>query len=250
MKRIAVIPARWGSTRLPGKALAHIAGRPMIQHVWERAQQAREVDEVWIATDDARIADVANAFGARVAMTAPSHPSGTDRVEEVARDTAADVVVNVQGDEPQLDPAQVDLVVSTLLTAADGEVADVATLAFPISSAEQLADPGLVKVVTDRRGRALYFSRAPIPYDRGSGGGLVAEHRGHVGIYAFRREALARFVRLPRGPLESLESLEQLRFLENGIPIAVGHTSHRTVGVDTPEDLERVRAEIGRAGER
>lgn len=250
VKRIAVIPARWGSTRLPGKALAPIDGRPMIQHVWSRASEARQVDEVWIATDDPRIAEAATAFGARVAMTASTHPSGTDRVEEAARATDADVVVNVQGDEPQLDPAQVDLVVSTLLGAGDGDGAEVATLAFPLSSADELADPNLVKVVTDRRGRALYFSRAPIPYDRGSGGAVTAQHRGHVGLYAFRREALARFVRLPRGPLESLESLEQLRFLENGIPIAVGHTSHRTVGVDTPEDLERVRAEIGRAGER
>lgn len=222
----------------------------MIQHVWSRAREARQVDEVWIATDDKRIAAVAEGFGARVAMTDPSHPSGTDRVEAAVRETDAEVVVNVQGDEPQLDPAQIDLVVSTLLDSRDGEPAEVATLSFPLTSSEELADPNLVKVVTDRRDRALYFSRAPIPYDRGSAGGVSERHRGHVGIYAFRREALARFVTLPRGPLESLESLEQLRFLENGIPIAVGRTSHRTVGVDTPEDLERVRAEIGRAGER
>lgn len=250
MKRIAVIPARWGSTRLPGKALAPIGGRPMIQHVWSRAREARQVDEVWIATDDERIAAAAEEFGARVAMTDPSHPSGTDRVEEAVRETDAEVVVNVQGDEPQLDPAQIDLVISTLLDARAGDPAEVATLSFPLTSSEELADPNLVKVVTDRRDRALYFSRAPIPYDRGTGGGVSERHRGHVGIYAFRREALMRFVTLPRGPLESLESLEQLRFLENGIPIAVGRTSHRTVGVDTPEDLERVRAEIGRAGER
>ena len=125
-----------------------------------------------------------------------------------------------------------------------------ATLRQSIIEERDFIDPNVVKVVTDRHGRALYFSRAPIPYDRGSSGGIGAEHRGHVGIYAFRREALSRFVRLPRGPLESLESLEQLRFLENGIPIAVAHTSHRTIGVDTPEDLARVRAEIGRAGER
>lgn len=222
----------------------------MIQHVWSRASEARQVDEVWIATDDARIAEAATAFGARVLMTASSHVTGTDRVEEAVRSSDAELIVNVQGDEPQLDPAQVDLVVSTLLGSPDGDPAEVATLSFPLTSSEELADPNLVKVVTDRRSRALYFSRAPIPYDRGSRGGVAAEHRGHVGIYAFRREALSRFVKLPRGPLESLEALEQLRFLENGIPIAVGHTSHRTVGVDTPEDLERVRAEIGRAGER
>lgn len=214
----------------------------MIEHVWQRARRAKEVDDVWIATDDERIAAVARGFGAHVAWTSPSHASGTDRVEEAARASDAEVIVNVQGDEPELDPAQVDQVVTTLLERRDGHELAVATLAFRLGSAEQLADPSVVKVVMDRAGRALYFSRAPIPYDRAGGGALGERHHGHVGIYAFRRAALARFVALSRGPLESLESLEQLRFLENGIAIGVGITSHRTIGVDTPEDLERVRA--------
>ncbi len=242
MKRLAVIPARWGASRLPGKALAEIAGRPMIEHVWRRVLQAEQIDEVWIATDDERIATAAQQFGAHVARTSAHHTSGTDRVEEAARSSDADVVVNVQGDEPQLDPSQVDQVVTTLLEPRDGPEVGVATLAFRLRSEEELADPSVVKVVTDRAGRALYFSRAPIPYDRANGGALGEGHLGHVGIYAFRRTVLERFVALERGPLEQLESLEQLRFLENGIAIGVGITSHRTIGVDTPRDLERVRA--------
>lgn len=242
MKRLAVIPARWGATRLPGKALAEIAGRPMIEHVWRRVSLAQQIDEVWIATDDERIATAARRFGAHVAWTSAHHASGTDRVEEAVRSSDADVIVNVQGDEPQLDPAQVDQVVATLLEPRDGADVGVATLAFRLRSEEELADPSVVKVVTDRAGRALYFSRAPIPYDRANGGALAEGHHGHVGIYAFQRAALVRFVSLARGPLEQLESLEQLRFLENGIAIGVGITSHRTIGVDTPRDLERVRA--------
>ncbi len=217
----------------------------MIQHVWERARQARSIDEVWIATDDERIASTARGFGAIVKMTSPDHASGTDRVEEAVRGSAAEIVVNVQGDEPALDPLELDRVIETLGAEDRAGAVEVATLAFPITDDALLADPNVVKVVTDRASRALYFSRAAIPFDRARGGSAGPLHRGHVGLYAFRRGALERFVGLPRGPLESLESLEQLRFLENGIAIGVGETSHRTIGVDTPEDLERVRAQIG-----
>ena len=245
MRVVAVIPARWAATRLPGKPLAEIAGRAMIQHVWERVARCRSVDQVLVATDDRRIEEAVLGFGGKVRMTSPEHRSGTDRVEEAVRGLDADLVVNVQGDEPLIDPEAIAQAIAVLLAADDS--VGVGTLAFPIASSVDLADPNLVKVVVDGRGRALYFSRAPIPFHRASAGGLARAglHRGHVGIYAFRRAVLERFVSLPPGVLEQAEGLEQLRLLEHGIGIAVGQTERRTVGVDTAEDLERVRTELG-----
>ncbi len=237
-RAVAVIPARWASTRFPGKPLAELAGEPMIAHVVRRAAEATTVEHVMVATDDERIAAAARAAGAEAVLTG-EHPSGTDRVAAALAGRAEwGIVVNVQGDEPLLAGANIDVVVAGLRS--DPGVA-IATLCRPLEP-ERAADPNAVKVVRDRRGRALYFSRAAIPHPRHTAhaAGLL---RLHLGIYGFRREALARFVALPPSPLECAESLEQLRALENGIPILVLDAPHPAYGVDTPEDLERV-AEI------
>lgn len=238
-----VIPARYSSTRLPGKVLLSLAGKPMIQWVYERARGSA-AREVVIATDDARIASVARAFGAAVAMTAATHASGTDRIAEVAMQRGwdeEDIVVNVQGDEPLMPPALIDQVASVL---HDAPSAGVATLASAIGSLEEFLNPNVVKVVTDVAGRALYFSRAPIPWNRDSAvGGLATqqrhdEARRHIGIYAYRVSALMRLSSLPAARLESLEKLEQLRALANGIEIRVADAV-RLPGpdVNTPEDV-------------
>jgi 3-deoxy-manno-octulosonate cytidylyltransferase (CMP-KDO synthetase) len=241
-----VIPARYGSVRLPGKALLPIAGKPMVQWVYERACAAGAV-EVLLATDDARIADAARAFGAAAVMTAAAHASGTDRIAEVARirgwphDAA---VVNVQGDEPLI-PAALIRQVAALLE--EPPAADIATLVTPISSAEELLDPNAVKVVCDAAGRALYFSRAPVPWNRGGAPQGIASQRDsggarrHVGIYAYRVAALARLAALPPGALERREQLEQLRALENGFTIRVADASEPPgPDVNTLADLTRV----------
>ncbi|MBF0143113.1 MAG: 3-deoxy-manno-octulosonate cytidylyltransferase [Magnetococcales bacterium] len=234
---LVVIPARYASTRLPGKALAEIAGKPMIRHVYERASQAR-VGRVLVATDDLRIARAVTAFGGEAVMTSPEHPSGTDRIAEAIGADFQGLVVNVQGDEPMLVPGMIDEVVAPLV--ADPGI-PMGTLAHLLTDAEEFQSRDVVKVVTDRRGFALYFSRAPIPCHRdgvaGEGGGPFR----HVGLYAYRADFLRRFSRLPPTPLEQAEKLEQLRALEHGYPIRVVTTSHRAVGVDTPEDLEKVR---------
>jgi 3-deoxy-manno-octulosonate cytidylyltransferase (CMP-KDO synthetase) len=248
-----VIPARFGSTRLPGKALIALAGKPMIQWVHERARTSRAA-EVLIATDDARIADAGRAFGAVVAMTAASHPSGTDRIAEVARAQqwgANDVVVNVQGDEPLMPPTLIDQVAGLLL---DNVGAGMATLASPLARLEDFLDPNVVKVVADAAGRALYFSRAPIPWTRdGAASGLASQRtftgaRRHIGIYAYRVSALLRLASLPPTPLEQTEKLEQLRALENGIEIRVADaTEVPGPDVNTSEDLDRVAARLRNA---
>jgi 3-deoxy-manno-octulosonate cytidylyltransferase (CMP-KDO synthetase) len=232
---VAVIPARWASTRFPGKILAKIAGEPMIAHVVRRVSEARDVDHVIVATDDERIAKVAAASGAEAVMTGEC-ASGTDRVAEaVAGRGDWDIVVNVQGDEPLLSGDNIDVLVDGLLM--DEDVA-MSTLCRPLD-AERIDDPNAVKVVRDARGRALYFSRSPIPYPkhREAASGLW---RLHLGIYGFRRDVLERFVALPPSKLEQAEGLEQLRALENGIPIQVLDAPHPAFGVDTPEDLRRV----------
>ena len=241
-----VIPARYASTRLPGKPLRLIDGRPMLQHVHERALRSG-ADEVWIATDDGRIESACRQFGARVLLTSPSHQSGTDRIAEVARHMGwpdDDIVVNVQGDEPQVPPAIIRQVAELLERSS---WAGIATLATPIESADEFLDPNVVKVVVTAEGRALYFSRAPIPCPReGAASGLTRQTRydsarRHLGLYAYRVKVLARLAALPPTPLEQIEKLEQLRALENDMGIVVA-TSIESPGrgVDTEADLEAV----------
>jgi 3-deoxy-manno-octulosonate cytidylyltransferase (CMP-KDO synthetase) len=226
---VAIIPARYQSSRLPGKPLADIAGRPMIEHVYRRAASASRIDGVIVATDDARIAEAVRGFGGAAWMTRSGHATGTDRLAEVAAELPCRLIVNVQGDEPLIDPAAIDAAIEPML--ADASL-DMSTIARPPADPSEFANPNVVKVVTTRSGRALYFSRAPIP-------GLV-----HLGLYVYRREVLLRLASLPRTPLEQAERLEQLRALEHGIAVFVAQTTHVSTGVDTPEDLERVRQHL------
>ena len=238
LRAVGLIPARYASTRFPGKVLAPIAGRPMIQHVVERARQAKLLDLVLVATDDARVRDAVAAFGGRAVMTSPDHASGTDRIAEVARGIDCGIVVNVQGDEPTLDPASIDGAVAPLL---DHPTVEMATLCTPLRDEAAARDPNTVKVVCDRRGFALYFSRACIPYYREAPAGPVL-WRKHIGLYAYRREVLLRLGALAPTALEVAERLEQLRALEHGIRIVVVETEHDAIGVDVPADIARVAA--------
>lgn len=242
---LGVIPARYASSRFPGKALAPLAGRPLIQHVYERASGARYLSQLVIATDDERIAAAARAFGAAVRMTRADHPSGTDRAAEVASADRAELVVNIQGDEPLIDPAAIDAAVLGLLEAPE---IPMGTLKKLIEDPAELGNPNVVKVVTDRAGNALYFSRSRIPYVRA--GAEEAPCYKHVGLYVYRREFLLAYPQLPVGPLERAEKLEQLRALENGYRIRVVETEYESRGVDTPEDLETVARLLEAAGGR
>lgn len=239
MKTVGIIPARYASTRFPGKPLAQLGGRPIIQHVHERVQQASSIDQAIIATDDERIAAAANAFGAAVVMTHADHPSGTDRCAEVAATLPADcIVVNIQGDEPFVSPEQIDLVVAPLLA----ESTEISTLAKRIQQQEALFNSNVVKVVVGSEGQALYFSRSTIPHLRDIPPEQWLEHGvflKHIGLYGFKRESLLELVALPRGRYERAESLEQLRWLEAGYSIKVLETTLETIGIDTPEDLEK-----------
>ncbi len=241
MSVLAVIPARFASTRLPGKPLVPLGGKPMIERVWERVRQAASLSGVLVATDDERIRDAVQAFGGQAVMTRSDHRSGTERIAEVAAARKdIDIFVNVQGDEPLIDPAAIDQAVAAI--ESDSEV-NVSTLAVPISSnPTDIMDPNVVKVVLDFDGNALYFSRAPIPWVRDRGGPVHAQHLKHLGLYAFRREALLEFATFPQGDLERIEQLEQLRWLENGYRIRVAETEHDSVSVDVPEDVKRVEA--------
>jgi 3-deoxy-manno-octulosonate cytidylyltransferase (CMP-KDO synthetase) len=253
---VAIIPARFASTRLPGKPLSDILGKPMIQHVYERASRARCIDRLLVATDDERVASAVAGFGGEVVMTSSHHASGTDRLAEVARTVLdASILVNVQGDEPLLDPEGIDAAVGAVTR--DPAVA-LATLSLPLSDPEEMMAPGVVKVVVDESGDALYFSRSPIPFVRSAKGGLVEAAREavasgiarkHVGLYVYRREALERFASLAPSPLEEAEGLEQLRALHHGMRIRVTPLRASTggVAVDTPQDLEKVRALMGAA---
>lgn len=235
MRIAAVIPARFGATRLPGKPLVEIAGRPLIQWVFEGCRAARRVDQVLVATDDARIARTCRGFGAETVMTAADHPSGTDRVAEASAGLGCDVVVNVQGDEPLIRGDVIDTAVEAL--ERDPEL-PMATLAHP-ADGSALDDPNRVKVTLDQRGRALYFSRSRIPYRRAHVEGLRSLQ--HIGLYVYRRDFLETFVGLEPSPLERCEGLEQLRALENGFPIGVGIVEGwQSVPVDVPEDVTRV----------
>jgi 3-deoxy-manno-octulosonate cytidylyltransferase (CMP-KDO synthetase) len=238
-KILGVIPARLKSSRFPGKVLAEISSKPMVQHVYERASLARYLTSTIIATDDRRVFEVARAFGARVRMTRADHPSGTDRVAEAASAESADIVVNIQGDEPLIDPDAIDAAILPLVHDADVHMA---TLKKKIEDPREIQDPNVVKVVTARNGDAIYFSRCPIPYERDRTAAGAPPYYKHIGLYVYRRDFLMDYSGLPVGPLEQAERLEQLRALENGYRIRVVETEYESVGVDTPEDLERVAA--------
>jgi 3-deoxy-manno-octulosonate cytidylyltransferase (CMP-KDO synthetase) len=240
-KVVGIIPARYGSTRLPGKALRLILGQPMIQRVYERALLARGLSAVCVATDDERIARVVENLGGRAIMTSPDHPSGTDRLAEATRVMDADVVVNIQGDQPFLDPVMIDEAVQPLL---DDPALPMATLMHPVHRTEDLQDPSVVKVVVDLAGNALYFSRSLVPYPRQAVAHPVYEH---VGLYVYRRDFLQKLAQLPPTPLEKIESLEQLRVLEHGFRLRVVETKCRDhafsgFSVDTEQDLGRAEA--------
>jgi 3-deoxy-manno-octulosonate cytidylyltransferase (CMP-KDO synthetase) len=233
---LGVIPARFASSRFPGKALALLGGVPMVRHVYERAQRARYLTDVLVATDDERIATAVRSFGGRVRMTSSDHRSGTDRVAEVAAAENAVLYVNIQGDEPLIEPEAIDI---AILAAHGDESVAMATLKKRIENPADIANGNVVKVVTNLEGDAIYFSRSPIPYYRDSGNQNQVFYR-HVGLYVYRREFLLRYSDLAMGPLETAECLEQLRALENGFKIRVVETEYESLGVDTPEDLERI----------
>jgi 3-deoxy-manno-octulosonate cytidylyltransferase (CMP-KDO synthetase) len=260
MKAVAVIPARYASTRLPGKPLADICGRPMVQWVWERASRARGVSRVIVATDDERVVAAVHGFGGEVLMTSRRHRSGTDRVEEVARMLSCDVVLNVQGDEPLLDPRTIERLLSCF---AQDPHTDMATPVCPIRTAGEYLSPHIVKAIVGLDGRALYFTRSPAPFFRD---GLQAGHSGvsvrigvppsmrsqlgrlpvrrHLGMYGYRKDFLHRLVEFPPSPLERAEQLEQLRVLENGFTIKTVRVERPSAAVDTPADLAVVRRQV------
>src|SRR5258708_129016 len=235
MQVLGIIPARYASTRFPGKPLALIAGKPLIQHVVERCQQAKSLSQVIVATDDTRIWEVAQSF-CRAEMTAREHPSGSDRIAEVAARCACDAVVNIQGDEPLIEPSVVDAVAGALAHT------EMSTAAARLTEAEDYENPNVVKVVVNAAGRALYFSRRTVPYLREAASRSVDEQLAafpflkHLGIYGYRRATLLQLVKFPVSPLEAAEKLEQLRALENGIAIAVVQVAYESVGVDVPSD--------------
>jgi 3-deoxy-manno-octulosonate cytidylyltransferase (CMP-KDO synthetase) len=262
-KAVGIIPARWGSTRFPGKALHSIAGKPLLRHVWERCRRSRKLDQLVIATDDFRIAEAAFDWGAEVAMTSPNHASGTDRIAEVAAKMKQFAhVINIQGDEPLIDPKLIDRLVKAMQ--ADRKL-EMITAAHPFEDPRDVASPHQVKVVLNSTNDALYFSRAVIPASRSGGlqtavSGSRSRARGinrrsliylrHQGIYGYRRDLLLRFVRWKTSPLELAESLEQLRALENGVRIQVVMTGSGSPGVDTPEDARLIERLISSAGQR
>jgi len=254
MKIVAVIPARYHSSRLPGKPLAEIGGEPMIRWVYERAKKARWVNEVWVATDDQRIYKVVKRFGGNCQITSSEHQSGTDRIAEIAKEKKDwEIIINVQGDEPLIDPGMIEEVI---LSFKDNPSIYMCTLKREIKTVEELINPNVVKVVTDQEGYALYFSRSPIPYCRN----IWPDIKGievlpsshwifkHIGLYGYKRDFLLHFAQLPPTPLEKIEQLEQLRALENGYKIKVEKTEKDSLGVDNFQDLERVRMLVHKKG--
>ena len=245
MKFTAIIPARYASTRFPGKPLAVLGGKPVIQRVYEQVTKAlpsspSDAPSVWVATDDERIFTAVTGFGGRAVMTRADHQSGTDRIEEAAEKigTTADVIINVQGDEPFIQPSQI----TTLCHLFDDSQTQIGTLGKPFETMDAVLNPNSPKIVCDVQGYALYFSRSAIPFVRGQEQTEWLSHfpfLKHLGLYAYRREVLSQITRLPQSPLEKAESLEQLRWLQNGYRIKVGLTNVETVGIDTPEDLQR-----------
>jgi len=236
-KVIVVIPARYGSTRLAGKPLISLAGKPMIQRVYERAKMAQRAERVIVATDDERILKAVEEFGGEARMTRTEHRTGTERIAEVAAREEGDVFVNVQGDEPLLDPGTIDVAVDALM---EEPQASISTVATAIKTPGDIMDPNVVKTVLDFDGNALYFSRAPIPWVRDTASKIQVRHLKHLGLYVFQREALLEYATLPQGELERIEQLEQLRWMENGWKIRVAEVEHDAVSVDVPEDVARV----------
>jgi 3-deoxy-manno-octulosonate cytidylyltransferase (CMP-KDO synthetase) len=234
---VVVIPSRYAATRLPGKPLVNLAGKPMVQRVYEQAKLAQTVHRVLVATDDQRIVDAVLAFGGEARMTRSDHRTGTERIAEVAAHEAGDVFVNVQGDEPLIDPVAVDTAVAALL---EDPPAQIATVATPIRHVPDIMDPNVVKTVLDFDSNALYFSRAPIPWVRDTPQKVHVKYWKHLGLYVFQRDALLEYPTLPQGELEKIEQLEQLRWLENGWKIRVAEVEHDAVSVDVPEDVTRV----------
>ena len=237
MKIVGIIPARYASSRFEGKALADILGKPMVQHVYERASRAKTLHEVIVATDDRRIYDAVAGFGGKVVMTSPDCPTGTERVVAVAETLDCDVVANIQGDEPLLEPAVIDQMIQPFL---DNSAVQISTLKQRVEDETDYRDPNVVKVVTDLEGFALYFSRASIPGNLSNHWIQTNPSYRHVGLYAYRRDRLLEFTKWDRTPYENSEGLEQLRFLEHGVRIRVVETEHTLIGVDVPADLERV----------
>lgn len=234
---VVVIPARYASTRLPGKPLVPLCGKPMIQHVYERAKRAQTVHEVLVATDDQRIFEAVQQFGGQARLTRADHRTGTERIAEVAVQEQGDIFVDVQGDEPLIDPVTIDAAVGALLEEPPAQIATVATL---IRHANDIMDPNVVKAVLDFDDNALYFSRAPVPWVRDTQQKVHVKYWKHLGLYVFQREALLEFPTLPQGELERVEQLEQLRWLENGWRMRVAEVPHDSVSIDVPEDVTRV----------
>jgi 3-deoxy-manno-octulosonate cytidylyltransferase (CMP-KDO synthetase) len=237
MKTIGVIPARFASTRFPGKILADINGKPLVRHVWEKAAQCRELDEVLIACDHEDVLKAAQGFKARVVMTSPDHVSGSDRIAEAVKDLKVDIVVNIQGDEPFIDPRTIDAL--AVLLKQDAKTM-AGTVVKEITDGADYLNPNVVKCVLDAQGYALYFSRSPIPYHRNKNA-LGVKNYKHLGLYAYRKDFLMQFKDWPKGVLESAEELEQLRMLEHGIKIKTTVTNFESIAVDTPQDLEKAK---------
>ena len=236
---VIVIPARYGSTRVPGKPLVQLGGKSMIERVYERAKKAKTAQKVIVATDDERIVKAVEGFGGEARMTRSDHRTGTERIAEVAAHTDGEVFVNVQGDEPLLDPTAVDTAVAALM---EEPAAAIATVAVPIRTPADIMDPNVVKTVLDFDDNALYFSRAPIPWVRDAAHKIHAKHLKHLGLYVFQKDALLEYPTLPQGELERIEQLEQLRWMENGWKIRVAEVEHDAVSVDVPEDVAKVEA--------
>ncbi|MGD0336645.1 MAG: 3-deoxy-manno-octulosonate cytidylyltransferase [Candidatus Omnitrophota bacterium] len=243
MQVIGVIPSRYSSTRFEGKVIADLLGKPMIQHVWEKAKQAKTLDEVIIACDDERVAEVATSFGAKIAMTSRDHTCGTDRISEVVNPIDVEIVINIQGDEPLIHPTTIDSLARCLM---EDKSLCMATVIKRIEDPQALSDPHVVKVVVDKNNFALYFSRAPIPFKAQNSEEDNPAYYKHIGLYGYTKDFLFTYKNLPVAALEKIEQLEQLRVLENGFRIKVIETKYDTIGVDTPQDLEKVKLLLSR----
>ncbi|MBU1148088.1 MAG: 3-deoxy-manno-octulosonate cytidylyltransferase [Candidatus Omnitrophica bacterium] len=233
MEAIGIIPARFGATRFDGKLLADFCGKPVIQHTWENAKKSKAIEDLLIATDDKRIYNAAKGFGAKAIYTSKAHKSGSDRLTEAVASIDANIVVNIQADEPLMHPAMIDDVVSAI---QKDKTIQMATICHKVRDGHELVNPNVVKVVFDRNGLALYFSRSPIPYNANTENRTTNNYK-HIGLYAYTKDFLFTFKSLPQSRLEKIEKLEQLRVIENGYKIKVIETKHDTVGIDTPEDL-------------